>query len=52
MRVQPGHTRPHARLQPLLHGTDTWMTSQLNVALIRKLHESLMCLADFLTVYH
>ena len=46
MPGQPGHdTRPHARLQPSFVGMDAWMTSQLNVVLIRKLLGSLLCLA-------
>ena len=46
MGGQPRHdTRPHARLQPIFLCMDAGMTSQLNVALIRKLHGSLMCLA-------
>ena len=36
-------------LPPSYVGMDAWMTSQLNVALIHKLHGSLMCLALFLT---
>ena len=48
MPGQPGHNkRPHARLPPSFLGLDAWMTSQLNVALIRKLRVSLMCLAYF-----
>ena len=51
MRGQPGHsTRPHARLPPSFLGMDAWMTSQLDVALIRTLRESLMCLAYFFDV--
>ena len=45
MRGQSGdYTRPHARSSPSFLGMDAWMTSQLNVALIRKLRGSLMCL--------
>ena len=45
---QPGHnTRPHARLPPRFLGMYAWMTSQLNVALIRKLRGALLCLAYF-----
>ena len=34
----PGHnTRPYARLPPSFLSMDAWITSQLNVALIRKL---------------
>ena len=48
MRGQPGHNkRPHARLLPSFLGMEAWMTSQLNVALIRKPHGVLMCLAYF-----
>ena len=44
MRGQLGHnTRPHAQLPPSFLGMDAWMTSQLNLALIRKLRETLMC---------
>ena len=39
-----GHnTRPHTRLQPSFLGMDALLTSHLNVALVRKLHASLMC---------
>ena len=46
---QPGdNTRPYARLPPSCVGMGVWMTSQLKVSLIRKLHGSLMCSAhDF-----
>ena len=48
MRVQPVHnTRPHAWSPPCFLGMDAWMTSKLNVALIRKLHGPLVCLAYF-----
>ena len=44
----PGHnTQPHAQLPPSFLVTDAWMISQLNVALIGKLHGSLLCLAHF-----
>ena len=52
MRGQPEHdTRPHASLSHSFLDMDAWMTSQLNVALIRKLRGSLVCLAYFLTFY-
>ena len=41
------NTWPHARLPPSFMVTDAWMTSQLNVALIRKLCGPLKCLAYF-----
>ena len=45
MHCQCGHNaRPHARLPHKLMGMDAWMTSKLNVALVRKLRGSLMCL--------
>ena len=44
---QGQNTRPHARLPPSFIGMGAWMTSQLIVALIPKLRESLMCLACF-----
>ena len=45
---QPGHNaRPHAWSPTSFLGMDAWMTSKLNVALIRKLHGSLMRLAYF-----
>ena len=53
MRGHPGHnSRPHARYQPSVRGMDTWMFSQLDAALIRKLRGSLVFLAYFfLTAY-
>ena len=52
MRGLPGHiTQPHARLPPCFMGMGARMTSQLNVALMRKLRGPLMCLAYFLTCY-
>ena len=49
---QPGHnTQPHARLPSSFLGMDVWMTLQLNVALIRKVREFLMCLTLHLTCY-
>ena len=46
MRGHPEHnTRQHARLTVRFLGKDAWMTSQLNVALIRKLRGSLIYLA-------
>ena len=36
---------------PSFMGMDAWMTPQLNIALIRKLRGTLMCLAYFLTCY-
>ena len=46
---QAGHnTRPHTRLPITFFGMDAWVTSQLNVALMCKLRESL---AYFLTCY-
>ena len=49
MRGQPEqNTPPHARLSTWgFPGMAAWMTSQLNIALNRKLHGSLMCLAYF-----
>ena len=48
MHGQLGYnTQPHALLPPSFLGMAAWMTSQLNVALIRKLRRSLMCLASF-----
>ena len=45
---QPGlNTRPHARLPSNFLAMDAWLTSQLKVALSRKLRGSLMCLAYF-----
>ena len=52
MPGQPGQsTRPHARLPPRFLGMDACMTSQLDVALIRKLRDSMMCLAYCLQCY-
>ena len=46
MHRQPGHNaQPHTRLPPSFLVTDARMTSQLKVALIRKLRGSLICLA-------
>ena len=46
MRGQSGHnTRPDTRLPPIFLGMDAWMTSQLNVALARKLRGLFICLA-------
>ena len=43
-----GHNkRPHDRMPTSFLGMDAWMTSQLDVAFIRKLHGSLISLADF-----
>ena len=51
MRGQTGHnTRLHARLQPSFVGMEARMTYLLNVALIRKLHASLMYLDYFLDI--
>ena len=48
-REQAGHdTRPHARLPPSLIGIVAWRNSQRNVALIRKLRGTLMCMAYFI----
>ena len=48
--AQHGHnSRPHAQLQHSVLSMDVWITSKLNVALIRKLRGSLMCLNYFLT---
>ena len=44
------NTRPHVRLPPSFLAMDACMTSQLNVALIRKLLWSLMCLAYFFDI--
>ena len=52
MREQSGHdTRPHAWLPHSFLGMDAWMTSQLNVAMFRKLRWSLKCLAYLLKCY-
>ena len=52
MRGEPGHnTQPHTRLPPSFLDIDAWMTSQMNVALFRKLHGSLMCLPYFWKYY-
>ena len=49
MRGRPGiNTRPKARLADIFPSMVAWMTSPLNVALLRR---SLMCLANFLTCY-
>ena len=49
MPGQTGHkTRLHARSASSFLGMDAWITSKLNVALIRKLCVSSMCLAYFL----
>ena len=46
MRGQSGHnTRLDTRFPPIFLGMDAWVTSQLNVALARKLRGSLVCLA-------
>ena len=46
MRGEPGQdTRPHTRLPSNFLGMDAWMTSQLKVALSRKLRGLSMCLA-------
>ena len=52
MSGQPGqNTRPYTWLPPSSLGMDAWMTSQLNIDLIRKLRTSLMCLAYFYAVH-
>ena len=53
MPGQPGrNTRLHSRMLHNFLGMDAWMTSQMKVALIRKVRGSLMCLAYFfLTCY-
>ena len=54
MHGPTGHnTQPHALLPPSVLGMDTLITSQLNVALIRKIHVRVlfMCLAYLLTYY-
>ena len=52
MRGQPRYnTRLHTRLPPSFLGMDVWMTSQLNVAMIRKLRGSLMYVAYVLDVF-
>ena len=44
MHGLPKHnTWPHTRLPPSFLGMDVWMTSQLNVALNRKLHHYRKC---------
>ena len=53
---QPGqyNTQPHTWLPPSFLGMDAYITSQLNVALICKLHGPLMCLAhvfDMLSIH-
>ena len=41
--MQPGHKIPPlARVPPRFNDMDAWMTSELNVALIRKLEHSWM----------
>ena len=53
MRGLPGHnTRLHARLPPSFLGMDAWVTSELKVALIRKIRGALMCLAYSLHIIH
>ena len=48
MSGRPAHnTQPHARLPTSFLGMEAWMTSQLNVELIRKPRGVLMCLAYF-----
>ena len=44
-------TWPHAQLLPSFLGTDAWIVSQLNVALICKLRRSSIWFAYFLTYY-
>ena len=45
---QTGHNiQPQTQWPPRVLGMDAWMTSQLNVALIRKLSGPLMCLDYF-----
>ena len=52
MRGQPRYiTRPHARLPHSFRGMDAWMTSQLNVALIRMLRGSLTSVIFFIHGY-
>ena len=46
MRGEPGQdTRPHTRLPSNFLGMDAWMTSQLKVAMSRKLRGPSMCFA-------
>ena len=47
----PGNIRPHAWLPHSILSMDVWATSQLNVALIRKLRGSLICMSCFLTCH-
>ena len=48
MRGQPGHnSRPHIQLLLCYLGMDAWMTSQLNVALIRNARGPLVSLTQF-----
>ena len=49
--IHVGSTWPYVRVPPIFLGMDILMTSQLTVALIRKLRGSLMCLDYFLTCY-
>ena len=52
MRGQSEHnTRLYARWPPIILDMDAWMTSQLNVALIRKLRGSLVCLNFFFSCF-
>ena len=44
MRGQPGH---NIRVPPGFLGMDAWMTSQVNIALLRKLRGPLICLNFF-----
>ena len=46
------NTRPYAQLPPSNLGMDARMTSQLNVALIRKLRGLCVCLPYLLNVIH
>ena len=49
MRGHPGHnTRPHTRWPPSSLGMDAWMSSQMHVAMIRKLRWALVCLTYFI----
>ena len=51
MSGQPGKIHDHTPTPGSFQGMDTWMTSQLNVALICKSHGSLLYLAYSLTCY-
>ena len=51
MRGQTGHAQPYARLPPSFLSMDAQMTSELNIASIRKQRGSLIYLLMILTCY-